>query len=64
MEEKQDCDPYDYALAAALVILEQIDEQPDLPKHERLAMAVFAVLHGMERYEQERVRPADYISVN
>ncbi len=55
---------YDYALAAALVILDQIDEKPDLAKPERLAITSFAVLHGMERYEEEKARPVDYISVN
>jgi hypothetical protein len=57
-------DKYDYALAAALVILEQIDERPDRPKHERLAMAIFSILHGMERYEEGRVRRTGFISIN
>ena len=45
---------YEHALAAALAILEEIDRLPDLPKSQQLAMAVYAILHEMNRYEAER----------
>lgn len=45
---------YEHALSAALVILNEIDRVPDMPKHNRLALAVFAILHAMDGWEEER----------
>jgi uncharacterized protein (UPF0147 family) len=45
---------YEYALSAALVILDEIDRMPDMPKHNRLSLAVFSILHAMDCYEAER----------
>ena len=45
---------YEHALSAALVILNEIDRVPDMPKHDRLALAVFAILHAMDCWEEER----------
>jgi hypothetical protein len=55
---------YDYALAAALVVMDQLDEKPDQPKPERLAMIIFAMLHGMERYEEDRPKIRQELSAN
>jgi hypothetical protein len=45
---------YEHALSAALVILNEIDRQPDLAKHNRLALMVFSILHAMDCWEEER----------
>jgi hypothetical protein len=45
---------YELALSAALVILGEIDQRPDMAKHNRLALAVFSILHAMDCYEAER----------
>jgi hypothetical protein len=54
---------YEFALSAALVILGEIDQKPDLEKHNRLALAVFSILHAMDRWEEER-KPTIEFSVN
>ena len=43
---------YDFALTTALVILDEIVEKPDRPRHERLAIAIYSILHGLELYEE------------
>ncbi len=45
---------YEHALAAALVILDELDKMPDMDKPSRLAMAVFSILHAMKTWEQEK----------
>ena len=55
---------YEHALSAALVILDEIDRLPDMPKHQRLAMAVFSILHAMHRYEEERSSDGVEFSIN
>lgn len=45
---------YEHALSAALVILEEIDRAPDMPKHDRMALAVYSILHAMRGYDEER----------
>ena len=45
---------YEHALSAALVILNEIDRKPDMAKHNRLALAVFSILHALDCYEAER----------
>lgn len=45
---------YEHALSAALVILDEIDKQPHLAKHNRLALAVFSILHAMNQWEEEK----------
>ena len=55
---------YECALAAALVILEELDASPDEAKHRRLALTVFSILHAMDRYEEERSKPVGQFSLN
>jgi hypothetical protein len=45
---------YEHALAAALVILGEMEKLPDMAKHTRLALVVFSILHAMDQWEQER----------
>ena len=44
---------YGHALSAALVILNEIDQQPDMPKHKRLGLATYSILHVMDRWEKQ-----------
>jgi hypothetical protein len=55
---------YECALSAALVILGEIDAKPDMPRHNRLAIIVFSILHAMDCWEQERAEPHIEFSVN
>ena len=55
---------YEHALSAALVILEEIDREPDMLGHNRLALAVFAILHAMDSWEEERMKSYAQFSVN
>jgi hypothetical protein len=45
---------YEFALSAALVILGEIDQKPELAKHNRLALAIFSILHAWDRWDEER----------
>jgi hypothetical protein len=45
---------YECSLAAALVIIDFFQSNPGIPKHELLATVIFAILHAMDRYEEER----------
>jgi hypothetical protein len=55
---------YEHALSAALVILNEIDSVPDMGKHNRLALAVFSILHAMESYKAESRKQRVEFSVN
>ena len=55
---------YELALSAALVILDEIDKKPELTKHNRLALAVFSILHAMDRWEEEKRKSHVGFSVN
>ena len=55
---------YEYALSAALVILDEIDRKPDMPKHNRLALMVFSILHAMHCFEDERSEQRAEFSAN
>lgn len=55
---------YECALAAALIILEHLDASPGEAKHQRLAFAVFSILHAMDRHEEERSKPVGQFSLN
>ena len=39
---------YELALSAALIILDEIDKHPDMTKPNRLALAVFSILHAWD----------------
>ena len=45
---------YEHALSAALVILEEMDREPDMLTHNRLALTVFAILHAFDSWEEEQ----------
>jgi hypothetical protein len=55
---------YEHALSAALVILNEIDRTPDMEKRNRLALAVFSILHAMDSWEEERRESYAQFSVN
>jgi hypothetical protein len=55
---------YEHALAAALVILSEMDRLPDMSKHNRLALAVFSILHAMDQWEEERRKLHAGFSIN
>jgi hypothetical protein len=55
---------YECALAAALGILDRLTEVPCLPKHERLAIVVFSILHAMDRYDKEKSDLRGQFSIN
>jgi hypothetical protein len=55
---------YEHALSAALVILEEMDKQPGMPKHNQLALVVFSILHAMDCWEEERSRSHVGFSIN
>lgn len=55
---------YEHALSAALVILNEINRVPGMPKHNRLALAVFSILHAMDCYEAERSKQRAEFSAN
>ena len=55
---------YEHALSAALVILNEIDKVPNMAKHNRLALAVFSILHAMDRLEEERKNKHVEFSLN
>lgn len=45
---------YDIALAAALVILSEIDKQPEMAKPQCLSLMVFSILHAIDCWEEEK----------
>lgn len=45
---------YDHAVAAAMLIVDQFDAEPDAPKYKLVSMCVFIVLEAMKAYEQEK----------
>lgn len=55
---------YECALAAALVILEFLDDSPGAPKHELLAQTIFSILHAMDHYDHVRMGRIVAFSVN
>jgi hypothetical protein len=55
---------YEHALSAALVILDEIDKSPDMEKQNRLALAVFSILHAMNQWEAEKRESYVEFSVN
>jgi hypothetical protein len=55
---------YEHALSAALVILGEIDNKPDMAKHNRLALAVFSILHAMNQWEEEKEARRGGFSIN
>jgi hypothetical protein len=55
---------YELALSAALVILRELDQNPDMAEHQRLALAVFSILHALDRWEEERKEPHAGFSLN
>lgn len=55
---------YEHALSAALVILNEFDKMPDMTQHDRLALAVFSILHAMDCWEEERREQHAQFSAN
>jgi uncharacterized protein (UPF0147 family) len=55
---------YELAMSAALVILGEIDQNPDMAEHQRLALAVYSILHALDRLEEERKEPHGGFSLN
>ena len=45
---------YSHALTGALVILDEIDKNPDMPKHNRLALVLFTILHTLESWDETK----------
>ena len=45
---------YEHALAAALVVLGEIDKRPGMAKHNLLALLVFSIMHAIESWVGER----------
>ena len=45
---------YDHALAASLVIMDEMDARPGMARHELLALMIFSFLHALDAMEEER----------
>jgi hypothetical protein len=55
---------YEFAVIAALTILDEIDAKSGLYQHERVTLAVMSILHAMDCWAEERREMHAPFSVN
>ena len=48
---------YDHALAAALIIMDELEARPAMPKHVLLSVLVYTILHALEMVGREPSTP-------
>jgi uncharacterized protein (UPF0147 family) len=46
---------YDHVLAAAMVILDEMDQRPAMPKHDLLSLIVFSMLTALDAMDDLRM---------